>query len=124
MTERPPEENWHDCACGERHWGTLGAAGLLAWRPDGCFLLHHRGEWTHHGGTWALPGGARRAGETFRTTALREAAEEVGLSEGDLVPRWWHIAPGHGRWTYTTVGAVTAPAAAPLAADWETAGVA
>ncbi|MGC5629596.1 NUDIX domain-containing protein [Georgenia sp. Z1344] len=30
---RMPGDGWVECACGARHWGLNGAAGLLAWRP-------------------------------------------------------------------------------------------
>jgi 8-oxo-dGTP pyrophosphatase MutT (NUDIX family) len=36
-----------------------------------------------HAGQWALPGGRRDTGETAAEGALRELAEEVGLSLGD-----------------------------------------
>jgi 8-oxo-dGTP pyrophosphatase MutT (NUDIX family) len=36
-----------------------------------------------HAGQWALPGGRRDAGETAAQGALRELAEEVGLSLGE-----------------------------------------
>jgi 8-oxo-dGTP pyrophosphatase MutT (NUDIX family) len=36
-----------------------------------------------HAGQWALPGGRREAGETAVQGALRELAEEVGLSLGE-----------------------------------------
>jgi 8-oxo-dGTP pyrophosphatase MutT (NUDIX family) len=35
-----------------------------------------------HAGQWALPGGRRDAGETAEATALRELAEETGLTLG------------------------------------------
>jgi len=122
VSERPPEEDWFECACGQRHWGRLGAAGLLLWRPGGEVLLQLRAAKSHHGDTWGLPGGAKRAGESVRTAALREAREEVGLGEADALPRWWYIA-GHGRWAYTTVGAAATPAADPAPAHWETTAV-
>ena len=25
-------DGWVDCACGNRHWGLVGAAGVLVWR--------------------------------------------------------------------------------------------
>ncbi|QPL05792.1 MULTISPECIES: carboxyl transferase domain-containing protein [Actinomyces] len=31
-SQRHPGDGWVDCACGRRHWGLNGAAGLLVWR--------------------------------------------------------------------------------------------
>jgi 8-oxo-dGTP diphosphatase len=107
--EVPSGNAWVDCACGERHWGYYGAAGLLlVWRPPSGppeVLLQHRAAWTHEGGTWALPGGARGPDETAEQAALREAYEEAGLDPsvvrtgdpGDAV------VTDHGTWSYTYV---------------------
>lgn len=105
---------WVECACGSRHWGRFGAAGLLlvhgpAAQVDrgplpgnSTVLLQHRAEWSHEGGTWGLPGGARDSHEDIVTTALRETWEETGIdaSAGALlgVQR-----TDHGSWSYATV---------------------
>ncbi|HET9658610.1 MAG TPA: NUDIX domain-containing protein [Kineosporiaceae bacterium] len=98
---------WVDCRCGSRHWGRHGAAGLLLLRgsrPDAReVLLQLRAAWTHQGGNWGLPGGARDSHEDPVSAALREAAEEAGVSPG-LVTVVCEL-PGvdHGDWRYTYV---------------------
>jgi carboxylate-amine ligase len=96
---------WVDCACGQRHWGRHGAAGLLLTRPgqDGTeVLLQLRAAWTHQGGTWGLPGGARDSHESTTQAALREAGEEAGVSA-----RGVHVLgedrDEHQTWSYTYV---------------------
>ena len=98
-------DGWVTCALGHRHWGRVGAAGLLVHRAgaDGPeLLLQHRAVWSHHGGTWGTPGGALHAGESPEHGALREVREELGLLPGDL-----ELGPSsvddHGGWSYTTV---------------------
>lgn len=97
---------WVDCACGQRHWGRYGAAGLLlVWRPAAGspeVLLQHRAAWTHQGGTWALPGGARSHDETPQQAARREAHEEVGLDPA-TVTTGELVVVDHGPWSYTYV---------------------
>jgi 8-oxo-dGTP pyrophosphatase MutT (NUDIX family) len=89
------------CACGRRHWGRFGAAGLLVQRGTQV-LMQHRAMWSHEGGTWAVPGGALDVGESPLDAALREAAEEAGVSASAVRPRHsWTI--DHGTWAYTTV---------------------
>ncbi|WP_226921537.1 NUDIX hydrolase [Georgenia subflava] len=102
---RQPGDGWVECACGSRHWGLNGAAGLLLWRiaEDGPELvLQHRALWSHHGGTWGLPGGALSDGETPVAGAVREAVEEAGLDATSLRV---HAARAlvHPDWSYTTV---------------------
>jgi 8-oxo-dGTP diphosphatase len=105
---------WVACACGSRHWGRFGAAGLLLIvgdspqvdrgpLPDGAtVLLQHRAEWSHEGGTWGLPGGARDSHEDIVTAALRETWEETGIDASSAallgVQR-----TDHGSWSYATV---------------------
>jgi 8-oxo-dGTP pyrophosphatase MutT (NUDIX family) len=48
-----------------------------------CFVLIRRArKLRNHGGQWALPGGSLDAGETPIEAAVRELAEEVGLTAG------------------------------------------
>lgn len=101
-----------NCACGQRHWGHFGAAGLLLREGSGGderFLLQHRATWSHHGDTWGVPGGARNSGESAVAAALREAGEEAGVrAEAVAVVGQHHLE--HGAWAYTTVlGVATAP---------------
>jgi 8-oxo-dGTP diphosphatase len=98
-----------ECACGRRHWGRHGAAGLLLVTDRGEVLVQHRAERSHEGGTWALPGGARTSAEAAHEAALREAAEEAGITAKDvrLAHSWIE---DHGTWSYTTVvGHVSEP---------------
>src|SRR3712207_9520205 len=65
-------DGWVTCALGHRHWGRVGAAGLLVHRAgaDGPeLLLQHRAVWSHHGGTWGTPGRSeeRRVGKECRS---------------------------------------------------------
>ncbi len=112
MTEPPrhvpaPGDGWVECACGSRHWGLHGAAGLLVARrdPTGApthVLLQHRAPWSHHGGTWGIPGGARHPVEDATAAALREAGEEAGVPSGAVRPFATRVLT-HPDWTYTTV---------------------
>jgi 8-oxo-dGTP pyrophosphatase MutT (NUDIX family) len=89
------------CACGSRHWGRFGAAGLLVLRGD-AVLMQHRARWSHEGGTWGVPGGALDTGESPLQGALREAAEEAGVTAQAVRARHaWTT--DHGTWAYTTV---------------------
>jgi 8-oxo-dGTP diphosphatase len=96
---------WVDCACGARHWGRLGAAGLLVVRTAAGgpqVLLQLRAAWTHQGGTWGLPGGARDSHEDVRQAALREAHEEAGIDPAALQVVG-EVVVDHGSWSYTYV---------------------
>ncbi|TDE03420.1 NUDIX domain-containing protein [Jiangella asiatica] len=103
-------DGWIECACGQRHWGLHGAAGLLLvdGHPvddDGVVrrvLLQHRAHWSHHGGTWGVPGGARASTETALEAALREAAEEAAIPPDAVWPSHAWV-EDHGPWSYTTV---------------------
>jgi 8-oxo-dGTP pyrophosphatase MutT (NUDIX family) len=100
-----------ECGLGHRHWGRYGAAGLLLRRVEGDqdqVLLQHRAEWSHHGGTWGLLGGARQRDESAVAGALREAAEEGGLSP-DAVRVHGCFDDRHGTWSYATVIATAGP---------------
>lgn len=104
---RQPGDGWVECACGLRHWGLFGAAGLLLVRRDetgraAAVVLQHRVEWSHHGGTWGIPGGARMPGESAADAALREAAEEAGIDRAGVRVRGEHVLR-HPDWSYTTV---------------------
>jgi 8-oxo-dGTP diphosphatase len=122
----PDTNRWTRCSRGHRHWGSLGAAGLLLIRraPTGApdttqVLLQHRAGWVHHGDTWSVPGGAIHTGETPWDAALREVLEETGLDLADAVELWRHV-DDHGGWSYTTVIARTRAPALPRALTPET----
>lgn len=131
MTGLPPPDGrvvrlagdgWVTCQCGARHWGRLGAAGLLLLSDtdDGepAALLQHRALWSHHGGTWGIPGGALAPGESPVGGAIREAGEEAGVPESD-VRAWASLAVVHPDWAYTTVVGETARPFVPQATDAE-----
>lgn len=104
---RPPArgsgdgDGWVSCACGQRHWGRYGAAGLLLADGEGQVVLQHRAPWSHHGGTWGVPGGARNADESAVQAAVREAGEEAGV-RAPVFPHASHEL-AHPDWSYTTV---------------------
>ena len=98
-------DGWIECGLGHRHWGLFGAAGLLLHRPGAQereVLLQHRATWSHHGGTWGLLGGARHSDESAVSAALREAAEEGGLSAAGLEVQGRYD-DDHDGWSYATV---------------------
>lgn len=118
---RQPGDGWVECACGNRHWGLNGAAGLLLWRtgPAGTeIVLQHRALWSHHGGTWGLPGGAITDGESPRAGAVREAVEEAGLTTAALRLRADRTLV-HPDWSYTTVLAEAVAPVEPAVTDPE-----
>ena len=116
---------WIECACGQRHWGRFGAAGLLLIAGgdsaavesgplphDAHILVQHRVDWSHEGGTWGIPGGACDSHEDVVTAAIRETQEETGVR----VPAKFlgvHRAD-HGTWSYTTVLMRTREMVAPV----------
>lgn len=92
-----------ECACGHRHWGLHGAAGLLLVRREPLsVVLQHRAVWSHHGGTWGIPGGARQPDESAEQAALREAHEEAGIDPAAVGIRGEMVLE-HPDWSYTTV---------------------
>lgn len=111
---RQPGDGWVECACGRRHWGLHGAAGLLLFRTDDAgradaVVLQHRAEWSDQGGTWGIPGGALAPGERPEHGAVREAAEEAGIDPTGVLVVTSRVLD-HGTWSYTTVVArATAP---------------
>ena len=101
-------DGWVECACGNRHWGLNGAAGLMLVR-DRTILMQHRAPWVHNGDTWGIPGGARDSHESVIEAAIREAHEEVGINGEDLTTGEVFV-DDHGPWSYHTVIATAHPA--------------
>ncbi len=94
-------DGWIQCACGNKHWGLNGAAGILLVRGTQ-ILLQHRAPWVHNGDTWGIPGGARDSHESTIEGAFREAVEETGIDTALLTPL--HVyCDDHGSWKYETV---------------------
>ncbi|MDX6300234.1 MAG: 8-oxo-dGTP diphosphatase [Nocardioidaceae bacterium] len=93
-----------DCSCGSRHWGHLGAAGLLLTDPDRTgVVLQHRSPRVHQGDTWGVPGGAIDPGEDAVAAALREAHEEAGIEAGAVTVLGTIRGTEHPEWSYTYV---------------------
>jgi 8-oxo-dGTP diphosphatase len=99
---------WVRCRCGQRHWGLNGAAGLLLLRgaagvAEAQVLMQLRAGWTHQGGSWGLLGGARDSHEGVVAAALREAAEEGGVSASSVRVVGHRVGVDHVDWSYTYV---------------------
>ena len=94
-------DGWVECACGNKHWGVNGAAGILILRGSE-ILLQHRAPWVHNGDTWGIPGGARDSHESTIEGAFREAVEETGIDTQLLTPLHT-FTDDHGSWKYDTV---------------------
>jgi 8-oxo-dGTP diphosphatase len=94
-------DGWVECACGNKHWGLNGAAGILILRGHE-ILLQHRAPWVHNGDTWGIPGGARDSHESTLEGAFREAIEETGI-DTDLLTPLHTFTDDHGSWKYDTV---------------------
>ena len=94
-------DGWVQCACGNKHWGLNGAAGILILRGTQ-ILLQHRAPWVHNGDTWGIPGGARDSHESTIEGAFREAVEETGI-DIDLLTPLHTFTDDHGSWKYETV---------------------
>ena len=121
--QRQPGDGWVECACGRRHWGLYGAAGLLLVRraADGApvaVVLQHRALWSDQGGTWGVPGGARMPGESPEDAALREAEEEAGIDPVSVRLRESRVLQ-HDDWSYTTVIADEVSPVLPAVTDAE-----
>lgn len=105
---RPPRsgDGFIRVADGTHRWGRFGAAGILARHQGDSGEVHYfvarRSEFTHRGGSWAVPGGALNEGEGPLEGALREFAEEVGLTITDHVVATVYE-DDHGGWSYWTV---------------------
>jgi ADP-ribose pyrophosphatase YjhB (NUDIX family) len=116
-------DGWTHCDLGHRHWGLVGAAGLLAAHTDDDgtirVLLQHRSDHVQHGLTWGIPGGALEHGETAETGAFREAREELSGVPDDLVASD-AVVDDHGGWSYTTVIARSRRRFDPGTHGWET----
>jgi ADP-ribose pyrophosphatase YjhB (NUDIX family) len=111
-------------ADGSRRWGRFGAAGVLARcaGDDGAwhYFLARRSEFCHQGGTWAVPGGALNEGEGPVPGALREFAEEVGVTLDGFAVVEIHE-DDHGGWSYWTVLVELPERFAAATVNWETA---
>jgi septum formation protein len=113
-TVHQPGDGWVSCACGRRHWGTNGAAGVLLARRDpqnGAvtdIVMQHRAVWSAEGGTWGIPGGAIADGESPIEGALRESFEEANITSQDIEVVGSYREE-HGPWAYTTVFAFEKP---------------
>jgi 8-oxo-dGTP pyrophosphatase MutT (NUDIX family) len=110
---------------GSLRWGRYGAAGVLA-RAGAQYFVAQRSLHCHQGGTWGVPGGALHSDETPLDGALREFAEEIGVSLSELDHEVVHIHE-HDElgWSYwTVVLELPSPFDLPTQLHWETAAAA
>ena len=56
--------------------------GVFIFKKGKILILKRKG--SHGEGSWSLPGGHLEFGESFQETALRETAEETGLTITDI----------------------------------------
>jgi 8-oxo-dGTP diphosphatase len=87
-----------------RHWGPLGAAGVLLYAVRNgrvLVLLGKRSRRVQDGGTWSGFGGAIEQGEEPWATARRELAEEITGVE-NYRRGGSHVADDGCGWRYTT----------------------
>ena len=107
-----------NCACGSKHWGHAGAAGVLAWRNsfDPEVIMQLRAGWSMSGGTWGIPGGAIDYGESPLRGGIREAREEAGLGPARV---WANTTLHHPNWSYTTAIAEASAGQRAIATDHE-----
>jgi 8-oxo-dGTP pyrophosphatase MutT (NUDIX family) len=106
-------------ADGTMRWDRFGAAGVLA-RCGGQYFVAQRSAHCHQGGTWAIPGGALHSDESPLDGALRELAEEIGVTLDGFEIVTVHE-DDHGGWCYWTVVLdVPSPFEAPDRLHWET----
>jgi 8-oxo-dGTP diphosphatase len=116
-------DGWTHCDLGHRHWGLVGAAGLLVVNQDDDgvtrVLLQHRSAEVQHGLTWGIPGGALEHDETPLRGAFREAREELSGIPDELTASD-ELVDDHGGWSYTTVVAHTPRTFDPGEHGWET----
>ncbi len=112
---------WTYCACGQRHWGRYGAAGLLLTDRDRTgVVLQKRSRMVHYGGTWSVPGGAIEWREGPVVAALREAHEEAGVEASTVSVVETILGTDHGDWSYTYVLAeAERPVDPRLGTSWE-----
>jgi 8-oxo-dGTP diphosphatase len=94
-------DGWVQCACGNKHWGLNGAAGILILRGTE-ILLQHRAPWVHNGDTWGIPVGARDSHESTIEGAFRDLVEETGI-DIDLLTPLHNFTDDHVSWKYETV---------------------
>ena len=100
---------WVRCADGAWRYGLHGSAGIVLIAPSSrgpvVLLQQREAASVDEGGAWGCPGGARSAGESAQTTAIRELMEETGATDSDLAGMEivGEMEFNPGGWTYTTV---------------------